>query len=147
MKKPFFLFTSALIITCSLATATTFTDTPKIISFNEFSVEKIQEFINAKNSDFIIEIEKGDSFPLQFLTKTRVFSAMLDPNIKLKVEKTCYVRVVNNKCYMSEDLVNWEKAQRFMGGVATLQLSQSETNSGLVLETDIVPLKDAEEEE
>jgi hypothetical protein len=138
MKKSLFLLTSVLAIAVTQAKAVTFSDTPGIISFSELSLEKMQEFIKSEDSGSIIEFKEGTSIPIQFLTKNRVCSVLLDPNLTLSVDKTCYLRIVNSKCYMSEDCINWKKARDFMTGEATaVQLNLSSNKPGIVLESNV----------
>lgn len=146
MKSMFFLFASVLSLTTAHAKALTFTDVPRIISLIEISPEKIQEFISSRNPNFVVELKEGNSLPLQFLTKTRVFSALLDPNLTIQVDKTCYLRIVNKKCYMSEDLVKWEKAEKFLNGESTIRFYPSTNKPGFVLESNIVPFREEIEE-
>lgn len=146
MKKTLFLFTCSLMAVAAHAKTITFDDSPRIISLHTLSFETIQELIHSKNSDSIIEFTEGAAIPLQFLMKNRVLSAMIDPNLMFKIEKTCYLRVVNKKCYMSEDLVHWEKAGRFMSGKQTMQIKPNTNKPGFTLETTIDPYQDEIEE-
>lgn len=145
MKKVIFLFALALTTLHARSKVVTFNDTPRVVSAEELSFDKIQKFIQSKNSDFSVELKEGTTFPLQFLVKNRVFSAMIDPNLVFNVDKTCYLRVVNKKCYISEDLVQWQKAGKFLDGKSTVQLTQSTNKPGFVLQTDVVPFTDDEE--
>jgi hypothetical protein len=144
MKRAFFIFVSALNI--ATAHAKVFDDRPRIMPLSELSFEKIQELIQSKNSDCTVEFKEGTTIPLQFLTRTRLFSALIDPNLMLKAEKTCYCRVVNKKCYMSEDLIHWEKIGKFLKGTSSIQIKPV-AKGGLILETTIAPHEDDESEE
>lgn len=145
MKKVIFLFALAITALHAGSKVVTFNDTPRIVSASELTVDKIQGLIQSKNSDVIVELTEGTAIPLQFLLKNRIFSAALDPNLMFKVDKTCYLRVVNKKCYMSEDLVNWQKAGKFLDGTPMVQLTPSTNKPGFVLQTDLVPSGDDEE--
>jgi hypothetical protein len=146
MKKMFIFLVYALAASTAYAKVKTFDDVIQIVSWSELSVEKLQEFIYSKNSSFAVEVKEGTIIPLQFLTKTRIFSAIMDPNLVIRAEKTCYFRVADKKCYMSEDLTRWEKAERFLSGSPTLKLTSSPDKPGLTLETSIVPYQDEEKE-
>jgi len=145
MKKSLFLIACTMLATTGFAKTKFFNDTPRIVSLDEISFEQIQEAIQSKSSDVTLELREGTVIPLQFLLKHQVFSAALNPNLVFKAEKTCYLRIVNKKCYMSDDLIRWEKPGRFTGGLPTLQLKQSVNNSGFVLETNLAPYKDDQE--
>ena len=119
----------------------------RILSFDQLSFDSIQEFAHMKDSDFIVELKEGTAVPLQFLAKTRILSAMIDPNLVIKVDKTCYLRVINKKCYMSEDLVQWEKAGKFMDGQPVIRVIPSTNKPGLTIETSIVPYERGELED
>jgi hypothetical protein len=146
MKKAFFLLACILAVSTAHAKVKVFNDVPQTVSWSELSVEKLQEFIYSKNSSFAVEVKEGTIIPLQFLTKTRIFSAIIDPNLVIRAEKPCYFRVADKKCYISEDLTHWEKAEKFLSGKSTLQLTSSPNKPGLTLETSIVPYQDEEEE-
>lgn len=137
---------TALFLTCAIlslnAKVKTFDDQPPILASNELSLEQIQEFTHAENSSFTIAVKEGLTVPLQFLMKTTVFSALLDPNLTLSVDRTFYLRVVDKKCYLSQDLVNWEKASKFLNGSSAVRLVPSTNKPGLTLETEIVPYSD-----
>lgn len=139
MKKTIALLVSALLVTTVQAKAVTFKDTPPIVSLSEMSLEKIQEFIGTKNPEFIIELTESAAIPVQFLAKNRIFSAMIDPNFTFKVDKTCYFRIVKKKFYMSEDLVNWKKADKFMKGIMIPAIYPNPNKPGLIVEGNIVP--------
>lgn len=139
MKRALFLLTCVLTISTAQAKTKEFDNTPRMLPFDQLSFDNIQEFIYKKDSDFTIELREGTTVPLQCLAKTRVLSAMIDPNLVIKVDKTCYLRVVNKKCYMSEDLVQWEKAEKFMDGKSVLRFIPSTNKPGLTLEASIVP--------
>lgn len=135
MKKAILLFSVAFISLQASQKTITFDTTPRILSINELSYERIQELIQSKDSDFMIALEEGASFPLKFLLKHRLFSSMLDPNLSFTVAKTCYLRVVNKKCYISEDLIHWEKTSRLLSGKSKLQLVPNEDKPGFTLQT------------
>jgi hypothetical protein len=145
MKKIIFLFVLTLTTLHARPKVVTFNDTPRIVSAAELTFDKIQELIQSKNSDFTLELKEGTMLPLQFLVKNRIFSAMIDPNFTFKVDRTCYLRIANKKCYMSEDLVHWQKAEKFFDGKSTIQLTPSTNKPGFVLETNVVPHSDNEE--
>ena len=146
MKKACFLFVCFLSVATVHAKAKVFNDRPRIVPLSELSFEKIQELTRSTTSDYIVEFKEGTTVPLQFLTKTRLLSALIDPNLTLKVEKTCYFRVVDKKCYMSEDLTHWEKTSKFLEGKSTIQIKPS-AKGGLMLEATIAPCEDDESEE
>lgn len=139
MKKAIFLCVCSLITGVAYTTPVIFRDVTRIVSADELSIEKINELINLKNWDFTLEFKEGTNFPIKFLTKARCFSAVLNPNLAFKVDKKCYLRVVNKKCYLSEDLVEWTKAGKFFNNqpnhTPTLTLNQDET--GFVVEASV----------
>ena len=147
MKKALFLLTCVLTISTAQAKTKELDDMPRILSFDQLSFNNIQEFIRMKDSDVIVELREGTTVPLQFLAKNRILSAMIDPNLVIKVDKTCYLRVVNKKCYMSEDLVQWEKAGRFMDGESVVRVVPSTNKPGLTIEASIVPYERGELED
>src|SRR5690349_4645939 len=100
MKKIIFLLVLALSTLHARQQVVIFNDSPPIVSAGELTYDKIQEPIQSKNTDYAIELKEGIALPLQFLLKNRMFSATLDPNLVFKVNKTCYLRVVNKKCYI-----------------------------------------------
>jgi len=145
MKKTLFIFACTLAITVAHAKVKTFPDSPRIVPLSELSYEKIRELLHCQNSPFTVELKHGAVVPLQFLTRNRVFSAMLDPNLTFKIEKTCYLRVVNKQCYLSDDLVHWQKPGRFLDGEAAYELKPG-INKGFLLETTLVPSEDDQED-
>ncbi len=139
MKKALFLLTCILAISAAQARVKKFSDMPPIIPFDQLSLDNIQELIGMRDSGFIVELKKGTSVPIQFLTKTSIFSAVIDPDLVITVDKTCYLRVLNKKGYISEDLVQWKKGSKFMRGKSTSRLIPSTNKSGVTLETSVVP--------
>lgn len=148
MKTIFLFLISALMFSTAHAAKTkTFNDTLRIVPWNELSIDKIQQFTHSKNSDFTVQLKEGTMVPLQFVTKNRTLSALIDPNLMIRVDKTCYLRIVDKKCYMSEDLVQWQTAGKFMEGETTFRFAPSTNKPGLVLEQEIVPYAESEEED
>jgi hypothetical protein len=140
VKKIIFLFALALSSLHAGSKVVTLNDSPRIVSAADLSFEKIQELIQSKSSDIAIVFNEGAAFPLRFLVRNRVLSTMLDPNLTFKVEKTCYLRVIKKHCYMSEDLIHWQKASKFMeGNEVTINLTPSPDKPGFVLQAEIVP--------
>jgi hypothetical protein len=137
MKKAF-LFTAICMIAALHAKTISFNDQLKVVPLSHFTVTQLQEFILSHDSGFVLELQEGSSFPVQFLTKTPFISAMIDPNLTIKIEKTCYLRIAHKKLYMSEDLIHWEKANKMLDGRPSFQLSPSQ-NQGLVVESHLVP--------
>lgn len=139
MKKALFLCVCTLITAAAHTAPVTFNDVTRIVSADELSVEKINALIHLKNWDFTLEFKEGANFPVKFLTKARCFSVALNPNLAFKVDKKCYLRVVKKKCYLSEDLVEWTKAEKFFNNQPnnkpTLMLKQDDT--GFVFETNV----------
>lgn len=145
MKKIFFLFACIWSFTALHAKPKVFNDHPRVLSVSELSMEKILELAQSKHWDCILHLKEGNMVPLQFLMKTSLLSARIDPNLSLKVEKTCYFRVANKKGYFSEDLVHWEKgSDYFFSGTPSHQLKPTANNSGLVLESSLVPYEKGE---
>ena len=148
MKKSLFLVFCTCIAFSAQAKVKVFDPQPRVLAMHELSLEKIQEFIHARNSEFAVELREGIAVPLQFLMKSPLLSAVIDPNMVVRIEKTCYLTVVNKKCYMSEDLVHWEKVSKFIDGNPIIEIRPNKERSGLILETTFVPdLEENEEEE
>lgn len=142
MKRMLFLLMCNLIFTTAYPKVKFFDPPRSITSLDDLNFEDIQKLIQSKKCDITIELREGAIVPLKFLMKNRNFSAMIDPNLVFRVEKTAYLRLMNKKCYMSEDLVHWEKAGKFTGGLPVFQLKPNATQPGLTLEANIVPYEE-----
>ena len=147
MKKAFFFFLAALTISTAHAKVKVFEDKLPVIPWTQFSFEQVQELTHSHNSDMIVEFNEGTVIPFQFLTKTRLLSSRLDPNLSVQVDKTCYFRIVNKKCYISDDLVNWERPEKMLAGKPTRQLTPNANQSGFTLETSMAPYEKEEDME
>lgn len=131
----------SLIFTTAYAKVKFFDPPHSITSLEDLNFEDIQRLVQSKKADITIELREGAVVPLKFLMKNRNFSAMINPNLVFRVEKTTYLRILKRKCYMSEDLVHWEKAGKFTGGLPVFHLLKRD-QAGLTLEADIVPYED-----
>ncbi len=150
MKHTLSLLTCALLVTAAHAGGgKVFNDVPRIVSCSEISYEQIEQLTKSKDWDFVIEFKEGTVVPLRFLVRNPFFSAALDPNLVFKVEKTCYLRVAHRKAYMSEDLVNWEKPEDFLGRepAVNIQLIPNADKGGFTLQATLTPQETVEEDE
>lgn len=106
----------------------------KIITLDGLSTEMIEELLSSNHPDIVIECKEGAFVPLQFLYNVHIASLKYSPDLTLKVEKSFYLRFINKKAYMSEDLVIWEKPSKFIGitGKTKAKLKVTEDNALLI---------------
>ena len=122
-------------------------DIPQTVAVQELSAEQIQQFIRAKNSDIAIAVSKGMEIPLKFFTKTPILSAFCNPNFVIRTEKDLYFRMLRKKCYISEDLVHWKRADSCLSGYPTQELLPSPDGKGFVLVSELVPETEEDDED
>ena len=68
---------------------------------------------SGKLPDTALEFQAGSELPVRYLLRHNLLSLSYDPKLTIKVEKTCYLRFVGKKVYMSLDLVEWHKPKEF----------------------------------
>lgn len=137
MKKIFGLMLSALLLSSTLSSKE-MTEVTEVIALNELSSDLLEELLNGERPDLVIECKEGASLPIRFFHHLGFASVKCSPNLTVKLEKSCYLRIDGKKAYMSNDLATWEKASRFMHdylGKTKLKLKIGEEDSSLTIET------------
>jgi len=109
-----------------------------IIPFTEVDSQLISELITGMHSDLVVECPEGTEVPISFLHNTPLFSLFCSPNLSVKVDKTCYLRFVKKKVYMSENATQWDKPSKFLEGRYTAGL-KIDKKSGLKVESAVTP--------
>ena len=144
--KIFTLYFLALMLAFSPVYAKVKTLPPpgNIIPFGEVDSQMIGEIIAGMHPDLVVECPKGTELPISFLHNTVFFSLLCSPNLLIKVEKTCYLRFIKKKVYMSENTTQWDKPSKFLEGryAAGLKIDKK---PGLKVETNVTPYSSLED--
>jgi hypothetical protein len=117
----------------------------RIVSSTEVDSDFLKEMIAGAHPDIAVECQEGEAIPIRFAHSFGVFSVKLNPNLTLKVDKTCYLRFVRKKVYISEDLVSWKKLDSYCDGKFGAELV-NEGKSGLLLKSHVTPSTEEEED-
>lgn len=109
-----------------------------VVPFTSVDTQLINELIAGIHPDLVIECREGTELPISYLHNNVFFSAFCSPNLSIKVEKTCYLRFVKKKVYMSDNLTEWNKPSKYLEGryTAAMKIDQ---DSGILVETKVVP--------
>jgi hypothetical protein len=83
----------------------------QIVKFSDLTIDQTQELFTGQLPDVAILCEEGFEFPLKYIAKFGFATATLVPNLKIRVDRSCYFRGYGNKVYMSYDLVEWGKPE------------------------------------
>ena len=87
-----------------------------IIEIGELTEDVSKALILGTLPDTALKFPEGASIPLHFLFNYSVAAIAYDPAVSIKVKETCYLRVVGKKAYMSTDLANWKRPNKFFDG-------------------------------
>ncbi len=141
MKKAF-AFTAVFLMMLSPAFSREkhFPPLKQVVSMADVDTQMIQEMILGLHSDLAIQCEAGAELPLRSLHHFGLFTVKHNPNLSMEVEKTCYLRCVKRKVYVSEDLITWEKPKDFFSGKPEAKLKVDD--AGLLVETTLVPFEE-----
>lgn len=93
----------------------------QVISLTDLTPEMAKEVLEGMHPDIAIECPEGKELPFKYMGDFGLFSINFAPNLSIKIEKTCYFRILkknrkdgttgNPKGYMSFDLKQWDKAK------------------------------------
>ena len=142
MKKVTLLF-ACLVACVAQAKVKEFDDRLPIVPLREITTDRMQAFLVDQN--FIIKFQQGEQIPLQLLMTNPIFSATLNPNLKLAATQTCYLRVVRKKCYVSFDGIHWENQKRLMSPRRPALTLENQGPFGFTLRTDYPAKSDVDE--
>jgi hypothetical protein len=115
-------------------------------ALTELDASFIKELALGMHPDVAVECKKGTTLPLRFFHNWGLFSLKCAPNLTVKVEEPCYLRCVRKKLYISQDLVTWEKADKFFNGKCDANVNIDE-QSGILVESQQVPYSENDSDE
>lgn len=101
----------------------------KIIPITELSkADMAQAFFGGGVQNIAVECKEGMELPLKYFGNFGPFSVKFLPNLSIKVEKTCYIRMGGRKAYISYDLENWQSLSRTIEGMpmADIKINEEE---------------------
>jgi len=122
-----------------------FPEVSRVVPMTELDAVFIKEVASGAHPDIAIECKEGTTLPIGFLHNWGLFSLKCMPNLTITVEMPCYLRCVGKKAYMSQDLISWEKADRFFSGKCDADVKIDET--GVLVETRLVPRSQGDADE
>lgn len=109
------------------------TEIKQVMLLTDLTSKISKELLEGRHPQVAVECKEGTHLPLKYLFNMGAFSIKLDPNLSLKVEKACYIRILSNKKgYVSFDLENWEKPNIKL---LDTQVGLSQDKSHILLET------------
>jgi hypothetical protein len=80
----------------------------RVLLLTDVTPDIIKSLMEGRQPNLAIECQENMNIPIAFVFKTKVFSLEYNPDLTLKVQKPCYLRISNKRrCYFSEDLKNW----------------------------------------
>ena len=88
----------------------------RIIEIGELTEEVSKVLITGAQPDTALKFPEGASIPLHFLFNYSVAAIAYDPAVSIQVKETCYLRIVGKKAYMSTDLIDWKRPNKFFDG-------------------------------
>ncbi len=119
----------------------------QIIPLTELSSEMIEDLTHGRGiPDLAIECQPETELSPKLSWHYGVFSALLNPPALLKVNEPFYFRVNERKLYVSHDLIDWEKPDRWFNKKSITNVKFGENKSDVLIETDFVQ-KDGNPEE
>jgi len=121
-------------------------ETTQVIALTQLDTALLNELLKGDHPEIAVECKEGTTIPVQFLQNTGLFGVELAPNLTIKVQKTCYLRVIKKSGYVSFDLVGWESAKHFFSGKSKVNLKINMENQSLLVESELVPKSQIEDE-
>ncbi|NGX26147.1 MAG: hypothetical protein K940chlam6_00059 [Chlamydiae bacterium] len=122
-------------------------ETTEVIALTQLDTTLLNELLDGAHPDIAVECKEGTTIPVQFLQNTGLFGVELAPNLTIKVQKTCYLRVIKKSGYVSFDLDSWESAKHFFSGKPKVNLKINMENQSLLVESDLIPSPQIEDED
>ena len=121
----------------------------QIIPITDLTSKMTLELLGGQHPDVVVECKEGTNLPFMYLGDFGLFSVKFNPNLSIKIEKTCYLRVVQKsplkkpRTFLSYDLKSWSRASQFLkkGGLLS-SLGMSEDKSHVVLDTSLLPIEE-----
>lgn len=107
----------------------------QVICLTELTPQITKELFKGIHPNVAFKCEEGIALPLKYLGNFGLFSINFSPNLSFKVEKTCYLRFIKKKTFLSFDLKQWEKASSFVGNMANTNAGVSPDFSHILVET------------
>src|SRR3990167_11109032 len=86
----------------------------QIIPMAELTPEMVEDLIQGATPELAIECQPGTELAPKFSLHYGIISALFNPAISLKVDKPFYLRLDRKKAYVSNDLINWDKPERWL---------------------------------
>ncbi len=144
MKKiALFFLSSMLVFSPVFARTKTLPSPGHIVPITNVDTQLISELIAGMHPDLVVECTEGTELPISYLHKNTFFSALCSPNLSIKVDKTCYLRFVKKKVYMSDNLNQWDKPSKYLEGRYTAAM-KTDKDSGIIVETNVTPYSEDE---
>jgi hypothetical protein len=136
--KTFFKLTCAFILLLSTTEAKTKTypAIEYVIPVMDLTAETIPFFLAGMYPNMAVELKEGAFIPIQFLLNHKFFSLKCDPNLGVKINTRCFLRVNNKKPLMSLDLIDWVSPVEFCTLVPSIQISKDK--STVIVEANVV---------
>jgi len=147
MKKALFTLISMLLLTQGIAKEKKLPEVTQVISLTELDTELLNELSSGTRPEIAVECEEGTTLPIHFFHSTELFGIGLSPNLTINVQKTCYVRVVKKKGYVSFDLNRWEPASYFFSGKPKVNLEFDREKQSISIKSEMVPYDYDDDEE
>lgn len=122
------------------------TEVTNVISLKDANQEVMKSLLEGTQSDVAIECEKGTMIPIKYLGNFKFLSLNCDPNLSVKLEETSYLRFIKKQVYMSRDLKNWEKANKFFKKIK-LNVGVNELKSHVLVESNSVVEESTQEDD
>ena len=109
------------------------TDVKQVILLTDLTTELSKEILYGQHPYAAIECREGTHLPLRYLFNAGFFSVKFEPNLSIKLDKTCYIRILSNgRGFLSFDLKNWSKPDMKL---LDTQIGFSPDKSHIVIET------------
>ncbi len=109
------------------------TDVNRVILETELTPQLSKEILSGKHPYLAIESRAGTDLPIKYFLNGGFFSVKFEPNLSIKIEKNCYIRILSNKkAFLSFDLKSWDKPNLKL---LDTQIGLSADKSHIVIQT------------
>jgi hypothetical protein len=93
----------------------------RVVPITNLSFDQFGEIMLGMHPKVAVEFKPTDPTSMEFLHHFGLFSVQHSPGTTFTVEKTFYLRCINHKFYISDDLVNWTKTNRYFNSAPDLK--------------------------
>ena len=114
-KTLFTFFLSMLVINGFAGGEPTLPEIAQVMQLSQVEDDFIEAFSKGEYPNLALELQEGTVVPVSFVSNMGLFSIENFPELKIRIQKTCWLRFVGTKGFISFDQNTWEKPDDLFG--------------------------------